>query len=1173
MIGAMNEMKSVHQMTKSLNKWFFILLSFFCGISQSTSAENELQKALDKLATSGESHRANGTVTDFDLSPYTEPLTETLYIRNGINVRFVNGSIVGDKVLPGSSPLIEIIDNSRLDLSASAKLLANKSSYAEAVVKIGNGELVVSGGTINGMHNDETTVNSVPRRTKSDSYTIPGGLPIEISINPFAVHISAHSGSILTVTSGSIIGFIKNEGKNSLFLTGGTIDGEVQSPSADVVIGGNIIVKNIGISKDSQVALVSAIANELPIKGIISDGQTVIYGKEYTISYSDLNKIWLMDDYKPTIQTASNTISAAEWGKNRLVEYLAPGHLAYMSYNNQEITESLFLAGKVNGSDIAMIREIGNKALKKLDLSHASIVSGGRNYFEQQAPGRPGFIGGVFTFLRYYTENDTISYHMFGDLEKLESIALPAGCRIIEEEAFINCNNLQKMTYTESITDIAGSAFIGCSSLTDFNLNYNSTLMLDNGVVYDKAKTKAYAALPAMVTGDVTFPSSIQTINKQSFFGCTRLNSISLEASGIKTIHASTFNSCSSLSKLHLPRVVEIIGDNAFKDCAITSLTLPEAVQKIGIGAFCNNPITEIHSNSSIPPSIQPFMPHDIDIYLRYSQNGTFEGVDTLTCKVYVPKGCISAYKMAEGWKSFKFIIEENDPLPTTGCDEDWLQKKLDEIAAQKPSEPVELTICEDGITLTKNILVDWDCKAVLTGGPITSEASIVYRHGGEGVFMVYGELGFHDISLTFNNDAKNDGSHGYFWLGDGTLKMQENTVVNTTNGTVIGGWGQYELKSGTVTAGGNEMVIDSGIEADISGSVKFVGAQTYCNGRLSLDITFSEAGYVQIPSFRVNDIYVTSTLDIYAPLSTLPVYLYKDATINTEEGGIAVLTVAGEWDKMTPGRAIVTSTSITQKDYEGMTFDNLPTNLKAEFVPEMHQVQLVTVEERNIQNDLDGLMTGDQTTPIVIDVASDAVSMLSQPATVSHANVTFNGMQDGSASRGRLHFAKDQALTVSQGSLVTLTNLDVTGEGGSECFLVKGQLVIGENVHVSGFTCFLCVQNGGSVGVSGPLVSTVTLRYVNGLTDGQTLIVGTDGYQLTEQDLSCVLVEDCELKLDMANNRIVAVNPTSIHEIEKSSLEMAGDYYDLSGRHVLAPRQGVYIMKSEGKTRKVYVK
>jgi len=52
----------------------------------------------------------------------------------------------------------------------------------------------------------------------------------------------------------------------------------------------------------------------------------------------------------------------------------------------------------------------------------------------------------------------------------------------------------------------------------------------------------------------------------------------------------------------------------------------------------------EIHSKNAIPPIADSY---------------SFDAVEIATCKLFVPKGSLSAYRIADGWSDFTNIIEE----------------------------------------------------------------------------------------------------------------------------------------------------------------------------------------------------------------------------------------------------------------------------------------------------------------------------------------------------------------------------------------------------------------------------------------------------------------------------------------------------------------------------------
>ena len=126
---------------------------------------DELQKLIDRLA-DAPATRAATTVTDIDLSAYSEPRATTLYIRNGVNVRFVNGTLTRAKSLT-DGPLVQIIGDSRLHLAATAAISGNNFyTSGGTLVEVLDGRLDVEGGKITGNKSLNTIGISVSLRNK-----------------------------------------------------------------------------------------------------------------------------------------------------------------------------------------------------------------------------------------------------------------------------------------------------------------------------------------------------------------------------------------------------------------------------------------------------------------------------------------------------------------------------------------------------------------------------------------------------------------------------------------------------------------------------------------------------------------------------------------------------------------------------------------------------------------------------------------------------------------------------------------------------------------------------------------------------------------------------------------------------------------------------------------------
>lgn len=95
------------------------------------------------------------------------------------------------------------------------------------------------------------------------------------------------------------------------------------------------------------------------------------------------------------------------------------------------------------------------------------------------------------------------------------------------------------------------------------------------------------------------------------------------------------------------PNSVTEIGDSAFKNCtSLNSIIVPSSVTQIGRSAFqdCSS-LNTVYCKALTPPMGNLYM----------FDNNTFDR------KIYVPKGCVSEYKSAYGWKDYANDIYEYD--------------------------------------------------------------------------------------------------------------------------------------------------------------------------------------------------------------------------------------------------------------------------------------------------------------------------------------------------------------------------------------------------------------------------------------------------------------------------------------------------------------------------------
>ena len=135
------------------------------------------------------------------------------------------------------------------------------------------------------------------------------------------------------------------------------------------------------------------------------------------------------------------------------------------------------------------------------------------------------------------------------------------------------CNQIQSVTIPESVTSIGKSAFEHCSNLDSLTINGVATSMIG-----------AYAFASCTSLTSLSLVGSFQTIGDSAFVNCG-MTSLTIDAT-ITSIEKYAFSS-RFLTSLSLTGNVQEIGDYAFANCtSLTSLSLTGNIQKIGDHAF-----------------------------------------------------------------------------------------------------------------------------------------------------------------------------------------------------------------------------------------------------------------------------------------------------------------------------------------------------------------------------------------------------------------------------------------------------------------------------------------------------------------------------------------------------------------------------------------------------------
>ena len=251
----------------------------------------------------------------------------------------------------------------------------------------------------------------------------------------------------------------------------------------------------------------------------------------------------------------------------------------------------------------------------------------------------------------------SIGNSAFGGCSGLTSMTIGNSVTSIGGYAFSGCSGLTSVTIPNSVTSIGGSAFSGCSGLTSVVFNAeNCTKMgyyffpvfaecsklstLTTGEKVTTIPAYAFMGCTALAKADM---NSVSNFGEEAFSGCTGLKSVSMLKA--KSVDASVFKDCNDYETLVLP--YEWGADFKMTLSGTTQLRtlyIGENTASIPNKTFVNNKyLFEVYSNAATPPSIG---------------TATFSSETYSYATLYVPQGCVEAYKAATGWSKFEDIQE-----------------------------------------------------------------------------------------------------------------------------------------------------------------------------------------------------------------------------------------------------------------------------------------------------------------------------------------------------------------------------------------------------------------------------------------------------------------------------------------------------------------------------------
>lgn len=233
---------------------------------------------------------------------------------------------------------------------------------------------------------------------------------------------------------------------------------------------------------------------------------------------------------------------------------------------------------------------------KCTSLKNASFENGTKVVYAHLFENCPGLER--VTFPNTVTE---IQYRSFTNCEKLDKVTLPPALVSIGTDhysegdgAFENCKSLSEITIPDSVNDMGGFTFSGCTSLKKAVLSKSVELYQQKCIA-----AKTFRNCTSLT--DVTIPDNIQVIRNNAFAGCTSLASIKLPKA-LVTLAADAFYNCSALTEVTLPDKVNEIDEGAYAGCtSLEKFTMPDSVTIIEKELFKNcESLTEVKLSDNI---------------------------------------------------------------------------------------------------------------------------------------------------------------------------------------------------------------------------------------------------------------------------------------------------------------------------------------------------------------------------------------------------------------------------------------------------------------------------------------------------------------------------------------------------------------------------------------------
>ncbi|MDE6573916.1 MAG: leucine-rich repeat domain-containing protein, partial [Muribaculaceae bacterium] len=191
------------------------------------------------------------------------------------------------------------------------------------------------------------------------------------------------------------------------------------------------------------------------------------------------------------------------------------------------------------------------------------------------------------TQVEFGSNVSSIGAYAFSRCTSLSDIDLPDSVEVIGPDAFTG-TGLIHFKFPPLIKTVNDGLFNRCLNLKTVELNDNISLI------------KLWAFYECESLEQISNTGSVTTIDERAFYKCKSLRNIEL-ADGLSTIPKECFYECSSMKSLNIPGTVTTIYTNSFTGCtAVESLTLEDGANTLTIKAVKKDDAGQIFNEMSL---------------------------------------------------------------------------------------------------------------------------------------------------------------------------------------------------------------------------------------------------------------------------------------------------------------------------------------------------------------------------------------------------------------------------------------------------------------------------------------------------------------------------------------------------------------------------------------------